>query len=52
MLVGVRITPVYASFTRVNFKNYLTHNVPSSDLNVTYQGDGLLHLQFAYTRSI
>ena len=48
MEVAFEITPKYDEFTTMNFKKNLTHTVPASDYNSTYD-DGLLIMQFNYT---
>ena len=51
MEVAYDISPKYDQFTTMNFKKNITHNVPSSAYNVTYD-NGLLILQFNYTETI
>ena len=51
MQVGILVEPQYANLTEINFKKYLTHNVPVSDYNATYE-DGMLILDFEYTESL
>ena len=48
MEVAFEITPKYDEFTTMNFKKNLTHTVPASDYNATYD-NGLLIMQFNYT---
>lgn len=45
MQVGILIEPQYSNLTEINFKKYLTHDIPVSDYNATYV-DGMLILDF------
>ena len=51
MKVGIKIEPKYDQFTQINFKDYFTSDVPSTNYNATYV-DGLLILDFEYDRTI
>lgn len=42
MQVGIRFVPNYSQFTQVNFKQYISHNVPCSNFNATYLNGELL----------
>ena len=45
MRVGIKISPLYDHFTQINFKELMSHNVPSDNYNATYE-DGMLILDF------
>lgn len=51
MQVGIKIYPYYSQLSLTNFKQYISHNVPSTDFNATFI-NGELVLEFDYNKTI
>lgn len=51
MQVGIKFSPSYSQLSLINFKQYLSTNVPYTNMNQTF-ADGVLLLEFDYNRTI